>query len=78
MNRGFLTSRGRSIRVLNITTDEKKMGVLLIEIYRKLISAQIYGHLDSILGGHSHMSGLVGFMNLGESGDFKTMREDKK
>jgi hypothetical protein len=26
----------------------------------------------------SNIAGVVGFMNLGESGDFKTMREDKK
>jgi hypothetical protein len=35
---------------LKVTTYEKKIGLLLIETFRKLIDAQIYGHLET--GGH--------------------------
>ena len=34
------------------TTSEMKTGFLLIEVFRKLINPQNYGHQGSILGGH--------------------------
>jgi hypothetical protein len=36
---------------LNVTTSETKTGVLLIEVFRKPIYTQNYGHQGSILGG---------------------------
>jgi hypothetical protein len=61
---------------LNITTSEKKNGFLLIEIFRKLVNPQNYGHQGSILGGLSYMSGSVRILRFGESGTFKAMREE--
>jgi hypothetical protein len=37
---------------LFVTTFEKKNGFLLIEVFRKLINQQNYGHQGSILVGH--------------------------
>jgi hypothetical protein len=48
---------------LNVTTSEKKIGFLLIEIFRR----QNNGHQDLFLGGFSYMSGLVIIVRLGES-----------
>ena len=39
-------------RFLFVTTSEKKIGFLLIEIFRKLVNTKNYGHQGSILGGH--------------------------
>jgi len=44
---------------LFITTSEKKIGFLLIEVFSKLINPQIEGHQGSILGGLSYMSGVI-------------------
>jgi hypothetical protein len=44
---------------LNITTSEKKIGFLLIEIFRKLFNPQISDHQGSILGGLSRMLGFL-------------------
>ena len=35
---------------LKVTIPEKKIGFLLIQIYRKLVNTQNYGHQGSILG----------------------------
>jgi hypothetical protein len=43
-------------RFLFMTTSEKKIGLLLIETFRKLFNAQNYGHQDLFLGGLSSMS----------------------
>ncbi len=45
---------------LNITTSEKKIGLLLIETFKKPINTQNYGHQGSILGGLSCSAELVG------------------
>jgi len=36
---------------LNVTTDETKTGVLLIEQFKRIFNTQNYGHQGSILGG---------------------------
>ena len=36
--------------VSQITTGEEKLGLLLIEVFRKLINPQIDGHLDHLQG----------------------------
>ena len=45
--------------LLFVTTCETKNGLLLIAIFRKLFNPQNDGHLDSIMGGLSHMSGIL-------------------
>jgi len=37
--------------LLNVTTSEKKTGLLLIEVFSKLFNPQNYGYQGSILGG---------------------------
>ena len=58
---------------LNITTCEKKNGLLLIEVFSK----RNYGHQGSFLGGLSYLSGVVRISLFCQSECVKTMQEDK-
>ena len=61
--------------VLNVTTSEKKIGFLLIEIYRKLLNPQNDGHLDQIWVAFSYIAGFVRITRLREFEVFGTMQE---
>jgi hypothetical protein len=62
---------------LLVTIRERKNNFLLIEVFSKLFNTQNYGHKGTILGGRFYLSGSVIIWCFGESGAFKTMREDK-
>src|SRR5210317_2158641 len=44
---------------LYVTTSKKKLGFLLIAVFRKLINPQIEGHQGTILGGRFYLSGFL-------------------
>jgi hypothetical protein len=58
---------------LNFTTTEKKTGFFLMQVFRKTVHTQIYGHQGSLLGGLSYLSGLVRILRLRLPEQDKTM-----
>ena len=60
----------------NFTTSKKRIGLLLIETFRRLINPQNYGHLDHLQVAFYYLSGFVRILRFGESGDLKTMWEE--
>jgi hypothetical protein len=49
---GLLASNLKRVQYLLKTTAQKKNGFLLIEVFRKPVNPQNYGHQGSILGGY--------------------------
>ncbi len=62
---------GRLSLFSNVTTAEKKSGLLLIEVFSKLINTQNYGHLDQLWVAIYYLSGSVIISHFGQSGMLK-------
>jgi hypothetical protein len=54
-----------------LTTDETENGLLLIELFKKLLNPHDYGHLET--GGLSYMSGSVRISQVSQFHTLQTM-----